>query len=266
MSGVTVRLGRLVVGGVFMAFSASAAAQDFGGNYGITLGSDLMGVATMNSAIGAGVSHGRQRSGPGMRSEMERSLRARAARRGAATSTRAAVATTFRPDPAVSIRVRRQFLAFVAKTSGAEAAAQLEKVYAHADPLTTWSRAAAPDGMRLGDVGDAMAEYWTVNWVMANRAADARPAAVQAVRRQVAIALANNPAYDRLGAAGRQEMAEVLIYNGLLQASIYQDATQRRDEGLLRRVSDAAVARFRNEAHLDLRALTLDEDGLARRS
>ena len=115
--------------------------------------------------------------------------------------------------------------------------------------------------MRLGDVADAMAEYWVTNWLIAHGRLDAPPGTVAGVRDQVRGVLARNPSFARLNDAQRQEMAETLIYNTLLQGEVAGSAIKRHDAALVARAGDAAVARFRNEAGIDLRRVELTGRG-----
>lgn len=74
----------------------------------------------------------------------------------------------------------------------------MARVFATHDMLQLWASPAAPDGLRLGDVADAMAEYWVSNWVMANRRPDPTAGQVRAARDQVRRMLASSPALARL--------------------------------------------------------------------
>ena len=230
-----------------------AAAQDaMFSTFGADTANNILNTQIRNSMLGVGSTQAR------------RSLRQSRAQPLGLPAPRVAD-TGYRADPAVGARVRRQFLAFVARSAGDHGAADMAATFARVDPVATWARQAAPDGMRLGDVADAMAEYWVSNWVMANRRPDPPGRRVRAVRDQLRRGLAADPGYSRLDDAGRQEMAEVFIYNTILQGSVYQRALKTSDAVLLQRASDAAQVRFRNEVHIDLRALALTDQGLAHR-
>ncbi len=172
------------------------------------------------------------------------------------------VQTTYRIDPAVTVRARRNFIIFVSRQAGDVAAAAVARNFAQNDPLQSWARQSAADGMRLGNVADAMAEYWVTNWQMANSSDHTTPAEVQGVRRQVAAVLADSPGFAALTPAGRQELAEGLIYNTLFQGDLYLELRRNGDARRLQAMSDGAENRFRSEAHLDLRSLALTERGL----
>ena len=192
-------------------------------------------------------------------------------RRGASASASTVgavgpVRTTYRSDPAVTVRVRRQFVDFIRHTDGQAGAAALQQAFARTDPLQHWARAVAEDGMRLGDLGDAMTEYWVQNWMMANGVDHAPPARVRAVRAQVQSLISTSPALARLDEAQRQEMAESLIYNEEVQGEVYASALRSHDQALQARLSDAAETRMRNEMHVEARRLALTETGFTARA
>lgn len=86
-----------------------------------------------------------------------------------------------------------------------------------------------------------------------------------AVRNQVRSIMSSNPAFARLSDGQRQEMAEALMLNFLMQHAAFSNAMQRRDQAALRKLGDAAVTRFRNEMGVDLRQLQLTNNGFVRR-
>ncbi len=98
---------------------------------------------------------------------------------------------------------------------------------------------------------------------MANAVDYAPPARVRAVREQVRRTMLAKPDFARLDDARKQEMAEIFIYNELIQTSNYLNAAKRGDHATMQRIADASVARFRNEMHVDLRRLTLTNRGFA---
>ncbi len=176
-----------------------------------------------------------------------------------------AVRTSFRADAAVTARVRGQFLDFMRRTSGPAGADALRQAFARNEPLQFWAKSVAADGMRLGDVGDAMTEYWVQNWMMANDVRETPPSKVRAVRAQVQRVLSQSPAIARLNDAQRQEMAEIYIYNMMVQGEVYGSAVKSGDRATQTRIGNAAQARMQNEMHLDPRRLALTEAGFVQR-
>lgn len=227
--------------------AAPVAAQDFpaiGSQY-IDFGASMASVGQMNNVLGATVQN--------------RGGRPAAAR--PPTST-AVAGTGYKSSPAVSARLRGQFADFLARADPANAA-RLRQAVRQNDLLGLWERHVAVDGLRRGDVADAMAAYWVQNWQIANKVSYTSRAQVQAVRGQVARALGASPAFARMGDAARQELAETYMLNFVAQGSAFSDAVARKDAALAARLSDAAVARFRSDMKLDLRRLRLTPAGFA---
>lgn len=181
-----------------------------------------------------------------------------------ATETRAAVETGYAASAAVSAQAQRQFIAFVRETSGAAGAEAVELEFRKASPSQIWAGMVAGDGLRPGDAVDAVAGYWMLNWIIANRAHetdfDTRPILIQA-----RLALSQNGGFRALTEAQRQELSEVLMMNFLIQQAVYSDAVAKGNEPMQAALADAAVARFRNEAGVDLRAITVTDRGFASR-
>jgi hypothetical protein len=237
---------RLVAMCVAVLSAGPAWAQDFpaiGSQY-IDFGASMASVGQMNNVLGSTV-----RSGGGDR------------RAAAPTRPTGATSTRYRGSPAISAQVRAKFADFVARADPANAE-QLRKVIQQQDLLGMWEKHVAVDGLRRGDVADAMTSYWVQNWQIANKVPFASRAQVQAVRGQVARALGASPAFAKMGDAERQAMAETFMLNFVAQGSAYSDAVTRRDAAAAARFSDAAAARFRTDMNLDLRRLTLTEAGL----
>lgn len=182
------------------------------------------------------------------------------ARKTTAAAPASRATTSYRPAAAVSARTRRQFVASMNGKIGAANARQLAAAMERADPVASWSQIVAADGLRSGDVADAFAAYWLLNWAMAN-GREGNRAQVLAVRDQTRSILASNPRHAALSEAQRQEMAETFMLNFLIQHAAYSDAHKRGDQVTMRRLGDAAVARFRSEMGLDLRRLQLGGTG-----
>lgn len=174
----------------------------------------------------------------------------------------ALTATTYRPSPEVSARVRQQFAEWLAKEADKQADHLIiSEVLAERDPVLDWAQIVEGYGLRPGDMADAMASYWILNWSMANRGESGRVQA-EAVRNQVRWMI--NPSYVRLGGAARQEISELLILNFLIQHAAYTDAVKRGDQDAVTKLSDAAVDRFISEMGVDLRRLLLTDAGFVR--
>jgi hypothetical protein len=168
--------------------------------------------------------------------------------------------TRYVASPAVSERVKATFAEALAQRgaiSSSEIRAALQKI----DTVRAWTTAVEEDGLRPGDVADAVASYWILNWVIATGTRDNTREQVLAVREQVRPLLEASPGFPDFDDERRQDMAETLMLNFLLQREAYLAAAGARDGRLQRTLADAAVARLRVEMGVDLRQLKLTKDG-----
>ena len=114
-------------------------------------------------------------------------------------------------------------------------------------------------GMRVNNVADAYAMWWTSAWNGAQGRNDDPSAGQMAmVKRQAANALAATPEFARATDAGKQELAEAL----LVQAAMIQGAidTYKSDPVMLAKAK-AAIAKGAQGMGLDLSTMTLTDDG-----
>lgn len=220
------------------------AAQDFSsiGSQYVDYGASMMAVGQLNNVLDS---------------------TARSSARSKAAKPATSASTHYAASPAVTARVRARFADFAAKADPANGA-RLREAILRQDLPGAWEKHVAVDGLRRGDVADAMAAYWVQNWQMANQVAFVDRAKVQAVRRQVARALAANSAFARLNDARKQEMAETFMLNFVAQGSAYSEATSRRDAAQVARLTKAAGARIRQAMSLDAGQLRLTPAGFTR--
>ncbi len=132
------------------------------------------------------------------------------------------------------------------------------------DPVARWSGMVSGDGLRTGDLADALASYWVLNWAMAN-GGESSAVAMQGVRQQVRWAVANRPALAKLTDAEKQVMAEEAMLNFVYEVTGYLQARQAGNEAMLGRFAEGAEMRFRHEMAVDLKSLMLTSKGLEAR-
>ncbi len=173
------------------------------------------------------------------------------------------VVTTYHPSREVSARVRRQFAEWMSGLSRSKDGRRIAAAMNERDPVRSWAKIVGGDGLKPGDMVDAVTSYWMLNWVMAN-GADSTRAEAQAVRRQVRRMVAASPRQAQLKEAERQEISEVLMLNFLIQHAAYTDAMAHGDSAAAGRLSEAAVVRFKKEMGIDLRGLKLTDAGFVR--
>ncbi len=219
-------------------FFALVAQTDFGASAGIDLGSSMMSVATMNSAIGVGL------------------------HKGGSKATRPVPDTRFHADPAVTARVRRQYLDFLARKVSPSSSQRAAEFFRKVDFKQAWTKQDAFDGLRNDNVAYAAAAYFALNWCIANGKDGFTPASAKALLHQFGPVIFGTAAFRRLGNAQRQEMAEVWQINFVAQEAGY--AVARKDPALLRKMREAAVTWFKSEAKIDLNAVRLTDEGFVR--
>lgn len=172
---------------------------------------------------------------------------------------------TYTESPAVTEKVKRNFVAFLRSQGLNEGAASMQAYLAKNDFRQDWAKAAAGDGMRRGSALDALAEYWLTNWLIANgKTTNNTRAQAQGLRRQLAPIMAANPTFAKLTNAQRQELAEVWMINAVAQAGGYLTAVRTGDTAMLRKASAAARTRFKNEVKIDLTTVKLTDQGFVR--
>jgi hypothetical protein len=177
-------------------------------------------------------------------------------------------ATRYQPSAEVSARVKTLFIQLLSQklsqTAGPAEAQRVRDVLAERDLVSIWTRAVAPEGLHPNDMADAVASYWILNWVIANRAVEP-PGAAVAVRNQLWPVMARGQ-LAALPESGRQSVAEVRVIQFVLQAATYQNARKSGDAARLARLSDDAEHDFLAENKIDLRRLTLTNKGFAKRN
>lgn len=181
----------------------------------------------------------------------------------------AAAAATPRANPLPSLRYtpskarRSANLAAFVKKSDPAGARSLQELYAGGDIIERMGQAMAGHGLRVDNVADAYAAWWTNAWLATRgRKDELDRATLIAVRDQAARALGEMPEYMQAGDAPKQELAEAL----LIQAVLIEGALSQA-EGDERRLREVGTAVNQGAARmgLDLMAMDLTEGGFVAR-
>jgi hypothetical protein len=168
-------------------------------------------------------------------------------------------AATLSFQPSLNAR-RNNYARFVAKTravdpAGADGLAANLKL----DPITLMKSQLARVGLRVDNVADAYTVYWVEAWQAVHGVSgDTSRATAQAVRAQAARAISATPAFANATAAQKQEFAESYLVQAVLVGAAKEQAGG--DPAKLAQVS-AAVEKGARAAGLDLRAMTLTDEG-----
>ena len=180
------------------------------------------------------------------------------------TKAHGAGSTAYKRDAAVSAQVQEAFVhGLERRLHGAQAEAIARNLHGN-DPVVRWAAMVSSDGLQTGDLADALASYWVLNWAMAN-GSESSPEEMQAVRDQVRWAVANRPALARLTDAEKQAMAEEAMLNFVYEITGYLQARQAGNGAVLGRIAEGAELRFRREMAVDLKSLLLTSKGLEAR-
>ncbi|MFD2649047.1 DUF6683 family protein [Devosia albogilva] len=173
--------------------------------------------------------------------------------------------TSYTPSAAVTYRVKRSFLDGVYRSAGADARAAFRERFDEKSHELIWQDLVEPYGMRIGNVADALAAYWMLNWMVANAAftVDVPPGPV---RRQLHQALSVDRSFRALNDDQRQVMAERLMLDFLVLHAAMSTALRNQDVATLQGLAREAVVTFRRQYGVDLLALEPGADGLAPRS
>lgn len=172
--------------------------------------------------------------------------------------------TAYTADARVSLVVRAMFLRTLEHRLNGAASDAIARDLAEHDVVARWSAMVAGEGLRPGDLADALASYWLLNWEMAN-GGETSSDALQAVRAQVRAQVASQPSLRRLTDAQKQAMAEEAMLNFVYEVTGYLQARQARNGRMLGRFAEGAELRFRKEMQIDLRSLALTDRGLEAR-
>lgn len=170
--------------------------------------------------------------------------------------------TSYPPSAVISARIQRQFLDTIRWSIGSEARDNLAAAFDGRPALDIWQDLVASDGLKTGNVADAITAYWVLNWVTANARynykVDNGP-----IQAQMQAAMAADANFRSLTNLQRQEMAEGYILKFLVEHAALNDAMARKDVAALSKLALGAVTRFRQEMGVDLLALEPGPDGFA---
>lgn len=168
--------------------------------------------------------------------------------------------TSYPQSAVISARIQRQFLDSIRWSVSAQARDNLAAAFAERPALDIWQDLVAADGLKTGNVVDAITAYWVLNWVTANARynfkVDNGP-----IRAQLQAAMAADPNFRTLNNLQKQEMAEGYILRFLVEHAALNDAATRKDITALGKLALASVTRFRQEMGVDLLALQPGSEG-----
>lgn len=159
---------------------------------------------------------------------------------------------TYNPSPKIRDRVINNMAAKMKLN------AQNVQALKQIDFNKTFTDITAPYHLQYDDAADVVTAYQVLNWMIANKAGNPKPAAVSAVKQSVIASLQQNRNI-RHDAGNRAMLGEEMkIMFTLLHAGL-QEATKN---GTLQQYSNNINKQFQQLYHQDLRQVKLDEKGM----
>lgn len=172
--------------------------------------------------------------------------------------------TAYTTSAAVSARVRATVVRSIAKRDGPDAARRMDIAMATGDTVGDWAAAVARSGLRPGTVADPLTAYWILNWSIITGGQPTRTQ-VLAVRDQFRRTMVVNANFTIMTPATRQEFAETLMINFIIQDVLFRKALRAGDPSLLEEHRNTAAVRSKAELGTDLRTLALTDQGFVPR-
>ncbi|TDT96648.1 hypothetical protein DFO45_1843 [Azorhizobium sp. AG788] len=194
------------------------------------------------------------------RQDEERARRAAQGQAAAPRSQPAVDTAVLRYTPSKARRAAN-LAGMVEKTRASDpaGAADLQKLFAEGDIIASIDARLRPQGLRVDDLGDAFAVWWTTVWAAARGSNDTPPPrTVNAVRRQAAEALSGADGIRTATDAQKQELAEALLVQAVLIDGAVDQA--KGNPAQMRQVS-AAARKMAGGMGLDVGAMQLTEKG-----
>jgi len=164
----------------------------------------------------------------------------------------------FTVSAAVSGQVRREFLSTLAKTHKVPESTIAEQLGEHDYP-EEFRETFGPLGLKPDNLADAMTGYWVTMWSLVHRRPLPDAALIPAARKQLEPLCSKAPQARR--EAGRQAMAEAMIYETMSALNKAQQFAAIGDEESLQIMSDTITANVRRTRAINFKALKLTPSG-----
>lgn len=161
------------------------------------------------------------------------------------------VDTSYRPTPALAREALSGYISRVRRSDPQAADMAAEQFRKH-DYGRIYAGIVRPFGYRSDNLADSLAAYSLLSWLIATGSPDPTPAQAQAVRRQVALRLAQSP--QLTAPRTRAELGEEMK---LLFVTLHAGWQSARREGNLRQYGDGVARMIARQGGQDLRELRL---------
>lgn len=173
-------------------------------------------------------------------------------------------ATAFRPDPAVSQRVRQQMLAAALPTSPDPD--RLRQAVEAGMPWQEFDRLLRQHGYDPRDLADVVGAFYVIAWEVATGGdATSQPAGIAAVRGQARQMVTAMPALAGMSEADRQAAAETLAFHAIAIISRAHDLGTAGDGVTLASFRTEVAQAVMQQQGIDLRRFVLTASGFQER-
>jgi hypothetical protein len=210
-----------------------------------------------NLALSQSILSGTRRLGSGAN-------RVSAPARASATPGQIEAALGYTADPAVSDRTRT---AMIERLSSDNPALRpyLEKSFADNAKLKAFDGLLSAHGISSRSAADSMAALLWASWEIIH-GSTASPAQIRGIHQQVRGVFFGTPKLAGLSHAERQEWAERLAYQVMINVEANADAVNSGDPAQIAHIRQTVAGIVRQQAGIDLSALRLSDNGLQRKS
>jgi len=168
---------------------------------------------------------------------------------------------TYKPDQAVSDRVREETVDSLSRTLP-QLRGQMEQSFAGNAVLREFDHRMSTQGYSSHDVADDMAELLVVSWEITTGGA-AQSAQVQGAHRQVRDIFLGNSRLRAMTNTERQEMAERIAYQVVISSLAHKEYLRSGDRAQLAGLQQAVTSMLRQQG-IDLTNLRLTPQGFHR--
>jgi uncharacterized protein DUF6683 len=180
------------------------------------------------------------------------------------TPSQIEAALGYTADPEVSDHTRRTMIDNLSSDNPA-LRAYLEKSFADNTKLKEFDGFMSAHGISGRTVADSMAALLWVSWEIVN-GGPASPAQVRGVHEQVRGVFLGTPRLTAMTNAQRQEMAERLAYQVMINVAANTDALRSGDPAQVAHTRQTVAGIVRQQAGVDLSRLRLSDNGFRRKS
>lgn len=168
----------------------------------------------------------------------------------------------FTPNPALSDKIRADLVNRLRVNSGDDLASMVDETFQKTNIMLLFKQLVAPKyGMDPHNLGDALCVAWISSWSVANKVIEDTPVDnAKAACLQIRSMASTSPGVADMNDAAKQDLAETLIYEGLL---LELAAISARDHGVgdTDEIAESARIYALNNLGVDMMSMSLSPLG-----